>query len=120
MDVQISDVFQAHVVGWQEAMNCADANTRRWVFNDFAFDLPDASGRSIANPVPYVADFAELRYTTPRPFYCTADIPDYNTNPVRPGKVAYFDPHNWFFFSLPNGQLNFPPSRISVPQNWNW
>jgi hypothetical protein len=124
MGVQISDVFQAHVVGWQQALNCDDAmgiapSTRRWRNGDFrpTYAAAIASPGAIPNPVPYVADFAELRYTTPRPFYCSARI--VSTTPVRPGKAAYFNPHNWYFFGLPDAST-LPLNRISVPLNWNW
>lgn len=81
-----------------------------------------AAQTQMLNPVPYIADFAELKFTTPRPFYCSPRI--FSTIPARPGKVAYFDPHHWYFFTMPNmlasDFLTLPVDRIYVSPDWNW
>jgi hypothetical protein len=109
------------VVGWQEAMDCDVAmgisSTKRWKINDFKLNYQQAVTANVPNPVPYIADFAELNYTSPRPFYCSAYI--YQPLTSYRGKAAYFNPHNWYFFTIPN-TLTLDLNRVYVAPDWNW
>lgn len=112
------------IVGWQEALNCIQAfeHQPNWLIDDFGVSFQDAQAKQIPNPVPYVADFtdpASTQRTTPRPFYCTRFNEDYD--------AAYFNLHNWYFFtlpdsvSLPNPMLSpTAPNRIYIDPRWQW
>jgi len=109
----------ALVIGWQEALSCPLVITppqpQHATIVNFASSYQKAIDGGIVNPVPWIADFAELYYPTPRPFYCTPYL--------APGTPNWFYAHNWWFFSMPGSltnSLTIPTSELYIDPNWNW
>jgi len=96
------------VVGWGPIEDCVNSLQTRRTVEDFSLT------RTMANTVPYVADFAQLLQSpTPRPFYCSMHYDQ--ILPI----TGRFNRHNWHVYTLPE-TITLAATNLYIDENWSW